>query len=109
MVASMSIPNYKYAGRDLYKELYQLLLEGMQHVPGVQSAALMSEVPLGQTSNIVFSFGDDAGSAADVRRGKIRAKAGAVTPDKQKVFQFPMLRGRFFNDGDTASSTPWWW
>jgi predicted permease len=106
MVANMSIPNYKYAGRDLYKELYQPLLERVQHMPGVQSASLMSEVPLGKTFNIVFSFGDGDGSATDVRRGKIRAKAGAVTADKQKVFRFPMLRGRFFNDGDTASSTP---
>ncbi|HEY2466482.1 MAG TPA: FtsX-like permease family protein, partial [Terracidiphilus sp.] len=106
MVANMSIPNYKYAGRDLYKELYGPLLERVQHVSGVQNAALMSEVPLGQTFNIVFSFGDGGGSAADVRRGKIRAKASAVTPDNQKVFRFSMLRGRFFNDGDTATSTP---
>jgi len=102
----MSIPHYKYAGRDLYKELYQPLLERVQHLPGVQSASLMSEVPLGQTFNIVFSFGDGNGSATDVRRGKIRAKASAVKPDNQKVFHFSMLRGRFFNDGDTATSTP---
>jgi predicted permease len=106
MVGNMSIPNYKYAGRDLYKDLYGPLLERVQHLPGVQSAALMSEVPLGKTFNIVFSFGDGNGSATDVRRGKIRAKAGVVTADKQKVFRFSMLRGRFFNDGDTATSTP---
>jgi predicted permease len=105
MVANMSIPNYKYAGRDLYKELYRPLLERVQQLPGVPSAALMSEVPLGQTFNIVFSFGDGGGSAVDVRRGKIRAKASAVTPDNQKVFRFSMLRGRFFNDRDTAAST----
>jgi predicted permease len=106
MVANMSIPNYKYEGRDLNKELYEPLLERVQHMPGVQSASLMSEVPLGNTFNIVFSFGDGGGSATDVRRGKIRAKASAVTPDNQKVFRFSMLRGRFFNDGDTATSTP---
>ena len=106
MVANMSIPNYKYAGRDLNKELYEPLLERVQHLPGVQSASLMSEVPLGKTFNIVFSFGDGNGSATDVRRGKIRAKASAVTPENQKVFRFSMLRGRFFNEGDTASSTP---
>jgi predicted permease len=105
MVASMAIPNYKYAGRDLYKELYGPLLERVQHMPGVQSAALMSEVPLNRTFNMIFSFGDGNGSAADVRRGKIRAQASAVTPDKQKVFRFSMLRGRFFNDGDTTTST----
>jgi predicted permease len=106
IVGNMSIPNYKYAKGDLYRDLYGPLLERVQHLPGVQSAALMSEVPLGKTFNIVFSFGDDGGSAADVRRSKIRAKAGAMTADNQKVFRFAMLRGRFFNDGDTATSTP---
>jgi putative ABC transport system permease protein len=72
----------------------------------VKSASLISEVPLGNTFNIVFSFGDGNGSAIDLRRSKIRAKASAVTPDNQKVFHFSMLRGRFFNEGDTASSTP---
>jgi predicted permease len=105
MVASMAIPHYKYAGRDLYKELYGPLLERVQRMPGVQSAALMSEVPLNRTFNMIFSFGDGNGSAADVRRGKIRAQASAVTPDKQKLFRFSMLRGRFFNDGDTTTST----
>jgi predicted permease len=106
IVGNMSIPNYKYAKGDLYRDLYGPLLERVQHLPGVRSAALMSEVPLGKTFNIVFSFGDDGGSAADVRRSKIRAKAGAMTADNQKVFRFSMLRGRFFNDGDTATSTP---
>jgi putative ABC transport system permease protein len=106
MVASMAIPNYKYEGRNLNKELYEPLLERVQHLPGVQSASLMSEVPLGKTFNIVFSFGDGNGNATDVRRGKIRAKASAVTPENQKVFRFSMLRGRFFNEGDTATSTP---
>jgi predicted permease len=106
IVGNMSIPNYKYARGDLYRDLYGPLLERVQHLPGAQSAALMSEVPLGKTFNIVFSFGDDGGSAADVRRSKIRAKAGAMTADNQKVFRFSMLRGRFFNDGDTATSMP---
>jgi hypothetical protein len=29
-----------------------------------------------------------------------------MTPEVQKVFQFRMLKGRFFNDGDTATSLP---
>lgn len=106
MVASMTIPNYKYVGRDLYKDLYGPLLERVQHLPGVESASLMTEVPLGKTFHMVFSFGDDGKSAADIRRSKIRAQARAVTPEVQKVFQFRMLKGRFFNEEDTATSLP---
>jgi putative ABC transport system permease protein len=106
MVASMSIPSYKYVGRDLYKDLYAPLLEQVQHLPGVESASLMTEVPLGKTFGMVFTFGKDGTSAADIRRSKIRAQARAVTPEMQKVFQLRMLKGRFFNAGDTATSLP---
>jgi predicted permease len=106
MVASMSIPNYKYVGRDLYKDLYGPLLERVQHLPGVESASLMTEVPLGNTFRMIFSFGTDGTSAADIRHSKMRVQARAVTPEMQKVFQFHMLRGRFFNDSDTATSLP---
>ena len=82
IVANMSIPNYKYAGRDLDKELYEPLLERVRHTPGVQN----------RTFNIVITLGDCDGSAADVRRGNIQAKASAVTPDNQKVFRFSMQR-----------------
>ena len=72
----------------------------------------MSEVPLGKTFNIVFSFGDDGGSAADIRRSKIRAKAGAMTAENQKVFQLlhaarPVLQrwghGHFYAGGGGES------
>jgi len=107
MVASMTIPSYRYANRDLYKDLYAPLLERVQHLPGVESASLMTDVPLGKDFRIVFSFGDgDGKTATDTRRSKIRAQARAVTPEIQKVFQFHMLKGRFFNDTDTATSLP---
>lgn len=106
MVASMAIPSYKYANRDLYKDLYAPLLERVQHLPGVQSATMMTEVPLGKNFRMTFSFDGDGKSATEIRRSKIRASARAVTPEMQKVFRFHMLKGRFFNEGDTATSLP---
>jgi predicted permease len=106
MVANMSIPAYKYAGADIQRALYQPLLERVQHLPGVQSAALMTEVPLGKTFNMMFTFGIDGKSAADVRRRDMRSQFRAVSPDMQKVFGFRMLKGRFFNQGDTATTQP---
>jgi hypothetical protein len=67
---------------------------------------MMTEVPLGKTFRMVFSFDGDGKSATEIRRSKIRAQARAVTPEMQRVFQFRMLKGRFFNDGDTATSLP---
>ncbi len=106
MVAHLSIPAYKYKGTDIQRALYQPLLERAQHLPGVQSAALMTEVPLGKTFGIIFTLGGDGKSAADVRRRDMRSQFRVVSPDMQKVFGFRMLKGRFFNQGDTTTTQP---
>lgn len=105
-VTSMTIPSYKFAGRNILTDLYQPLLERAQHMPGVQSAALLTEVPLGKTFSMVYSFSADGNTAADVRQREIRAQFRAVTPEVQQVFAFGMARGRFFNSSDTPSSPP---
>jgi predicted permease len=106
LVANMSIPAYKYADQDIQRALYRPLLERAQSLPGVQSAALMTEVPLGKTFQMIFTFGLDGHSAADLRRRDMRAHFRAVSPDMQKVFGFRMLRGRFFDQRDTPTTTP---
>jgi predicted permease len=106
IVANMSIPAYKFEGKDMRRELYQPLLERVQHLPGVQSAALMTEVPLGKTFQMIFTFAIDGKSAADLRRRDLRAQFRVVSPAMQKVFGFRMLQGRFFNEGDTTTSAP---
>jgi putative ABC transport system permease protein len=106
VVANLSIPAYKYQNQDIRLALYQPLLERAQHLPGVESAALMTEVPLGKTFQMIFTFGLEGKSAADLRRRDMRAQFRAVSPDVQKVFGFRMLKGRFFNQGDTTTSAP---
>jgi predicted permease len=106
LVANMSIPAYKYAGQNIQRALYQPLLERVQALPGVQSAALMTEVPLGQTFQMIFSFSLEGHTAADLRHHDMRAQFRAVTPDMQKVFGFRMLQGRFFDRRDTPTTTP---
>ncbi len=106
IVANMAIPAYNFVGKDMTTALYQPLVERVQHLPGVQSAALMTEVPLGKTFQMVYSFDAPGNSAADVRRRELRSQFRAVGPEMQKVFRFSMLRGRFFNEGDTPGSQP---
>ena len=104
IVANMRIPAYRFVGRDMRTELYQPLVDRAKHLPGVQSAALVTEVPLGKTFRMTFSFGVSGNSAAEVRRRDMRAQFRAVGPELQEVFGFRMLKGRFFNETDTASS-----
>jgi len=106
IVANMTIPSFKFAGRDIRTELYQPLLERVQHLPGVQSASLMTEVPLGKTFQMVFTFAVEGNTATDIRQRDLSAQFRAVGPEMQRVFSFRMAEGRFFNEQDTAGSQP---
>ncbi|HTD55750.1 MAG TPA: ABC transporter permease, partial [Silvibacterium sp.] len=46
IVANLQIPGYKFAGHDMEDNLYAPLLDRIKHMPAVQAAGLMSEVPL---------------------------------------------------------------
>ena len=96
IVANLSIPTYRYADHNVMTSLYQPLLERVQHLHGVQSAGMMSEVPLGQTFNMMLSL--------RVKGQMITADMKPVTPQIQQIFGFPMVAGRFFNEQDTPTS-----
>jgi predicted permease len=101
VVASLSVPSYRYAKRDLRAEFYNPLLEKTGALPGVQAAGLISQVPLGHTYKINFSM------RMEGRAGhEIHAELKAMTPSVQQVFGFKMWKGRFFNSGDTEGSQP---
>jgi predicted permease len=96
IVANLNVPAFRFAGTDMSQTLYNPLLERVQHLHGVQSAGLMSEVPLGQTFNIMLTLRMNGGTVA--------ATLKAVSPEIQHIFGFKMLAGRFFNHEDTPTS-----
>jgi len=104
LVANLTIPSYKFVGRDMTTDFYQPLIDRVKRLPGVESASLMTEVPLGHTFSMIFTMRPDGHSATDLRRREMETQFRAVGPEMQEVFGFRMLRGRFFNNGDTASS-----
>jgi putative ABC transport system permease protein len=104
IVANMTIPAYRFAGQNMTTELYQPLVDRANRMPGVQSASLMTAVPLATTFKMQFTFGAAGNSAAEVRRRDLVSQFRAVGPEMQRVFGFRMLKGRFFNESDTPSS-----
>jgi predicted permease len=106
LVANLQIPGYKYAGQNMTNNLYLPLLERAKHLPGVQAAGLMSEVPLGGTFKIHIELKMDGAHSPDQKSSKVDGLIKAVSPDLQRVFGFKMLAGRFFNEQDTPASQP---
>jgi len=106
IVADMVIPAYRFDGRNMTRELYQPLVERVERLPGVEAAALTTAVPLGKRFPILFTFATDENDPESVRIEDLTAQFRAVGPGLQRVLGFRMLKGRFFNEGDTPGSQP---
>ncbi len=83
---------------------YQQLLERAASIPGVQSAAITSMVPLGVNDSEI-PFWPGAGPQPSQDR-LTSAMFYIVTPDYPNVMQIPLRRGRFFADRDNLASPP---
>jgi putative ABC transport system permease protein len=84
------------------RDFYHQLLERLEALPGVRSAAAAAELPLtnhGWTSD--FSV---AGRAPDQYGVEVAHRE--VTPGYFETMRVPVLRGREFTDADTAGATP---
>jgi predicted permease len=81
---------------------YQQLIERAAAIPGVQSAAITSVVPLGE-SDSETQFWPGTGPQPTQDR-MTSAMFYIVTPDYPSVMQIPLRRGRFFTDRDTLAS-----
>jgi predicted permease len=75
------------------------LLESVRRVPGVASAAASRIVPLsgnGWTQNVLIDHSSTG--------GKLSSRFNSVTPGYFQTLSIPLLSGRDFDQGDTATS-----
>ena len=98
IVAHLSIPSYRFTGQNMTDTLYLPLLDHVQHLHGVESAGLMTEVPLAKRFVVHLELALNGHTT--------HAYMKTVSPDLQKVFGFRMAAGRFFGPQDTATSQP---
>jgi putative ABC transport system permease protein len=84
---------------DQISRFYQGILDKVQAIPGVQSAAVVGEgLPLDFGGNSFIwlpSEGESRGLSADFR---------SVTPDYFRTMGIPLLQGRVFSNADTSYS-----
>jgi predicted permease len=83
---------------------YQQLLERVAAIPGAQSAAITSGVPLSE-NDAEISFWAGTGPQPPQDR-MTSAMFYIVTTDYLRVMQIPLRRGRFFTDRDDLGSPP---
>jgi len=75
------------------------LIAAIQAMPGAQSAAAISQVPLSGASWTQAFFVPGAGE-------RQQAKWAYVSPDYFRTLEIPVVSGRAFSDGDRRTSAP---
>lgn len=92
----------KYLRPDQRLAFYEQVLHRVEAVPSVQSAALVSAIPLsGEKMDRVFTVeGQEAQSPGDVAQ----ADAQVITPNYFQTLGATLLRGRYFLEQDDAKS-----
>lgn len=102
LTMSLSLPDFKYSEAPQRANFYKQLINDIRSLPGVQSAGAVSVLPLsGQGSSGSFRI-----EGRDVPRGQSAPHGArwAATPDYFKTMGIPIIRGRYFEERDTADS-----
>ncbi len=103
LVVGLTLPEGRYPTVAATSDLYRRLLERLEGLPGIESAAAASVLPFG-TFNTVSDF--ELPDRRDDRAGTSAAAAWRlVTPDYFATLGIPLLSGRVFtgtDDGSTA-------
>jgi putative ABC transport system permease protein len=98
---SIALPEKKYPTSDVQAAFYKRLLENIRALPGVESAAAASGLPLGNNGwQMGFTVAGQPPPAIDQRP---LMESCLVTPDYFQAMNIPVLRGRVFNDRDDRS------
>ena len=88
----------QYAGKDISRIFYAPLLDRLSHIPGVDSAALTTALPLSPNFQSGGSF-EIIGRPKDPAN-KPLAAVRAVSPSYYSTLGIRLLQGRLFTDSD---------
>jgi len=92
----------KYAGKDVSRVFYEPLLDRLAQIPGVESAALTTALPLSPNFQAGGSF-EIIGRPKDPADKPV-ANVRAVSPSLYPTLGIRLLRGRLLNDSDGPAS-----
>jgi predicted permease len=83
---------------DIRNTFYRPLLDRIRELPGVESAALVTAVPLAASIHMASTFEVIGHPLANVSNRS--AEVHAVTPEAYRTLQIRLLQGRLFNEED---------
>lgn len=99
---NISLPQKKYKDAQQIDGFYARLMDNLRTLPGVESTAAASGLPLGN-NGWQTSFRIDGQPRPEPGKTPLM-EACLVTPDYFRSMNIPLKRGRFFDDHDDRSS-----
>ena len=104
LTMNLVLPSAKYKEDPQRFSFYRDLVQRVQSLPGVQSAAAVNYLPLGGANSsdayLVEGTPEPAPGQEDIGRYRV------CTPDYFETMRIPVLRGRGFNEQDKAGAPP---
>jgi putative ABC transport system permease protein len=104
-VMMLDLPRSRYVGNEPQIAFYERVIAGLNHVPGISTAAGTAHPPAsGQT--MTFSFGIEGRQAANPSGREDPEELHAVTADFFRTAGIRVLQGRSFDGRDRADGAP---
>jgi predicted permease len=102
LTAGLTMSDRKYGDSQVVLSTYHQLWERLERLPGVSAAGGVQALPLGQ----LWAWGPITVEGRVPRAGEnfINADQRVVGGRYFRAMEIPLLRGRFFNDQDTAAN-----
>ena len=104
LTMTVSLPEQKYASPAQQTQFFDRLLSGLQTIPAVQSAALITSLPLnegGSTEPLTIE-----GRPSEVFAEQPEVAVRQISPAYFTALRIPLRRGRFFSASDKIDAKP---
>lgn len=103
VAVDISLSEAKYNNLDKLRNFYHNVLDRVRSLPGVQSAAVVSTLPIsGGYDRVGICLPDQNCEGQD----SPRADRYIASPDYLSTMKIPLLQGREFSDQDVSNSVP---
>lgn len=100
-VANVALANTKYRDTPQQLNFFQEVLQKVENLPGVQSAALVNYAPFSSNADRVFTIaGRPEPAPDDIPDANYRV----ISPAYFRTLEIPLTHGRLFSEQDAATS-----
>lgn len=110
LTMEISLPEKPYPDGAPVQTFFKQLTERVRSIPGVQSAAAISQMPLSDSYSSGTTWVEESSATNVVRLAKfdnrpfIEADQRIVTPGFFETLRIPLVRGRYIEDSDAADA-----